>query len=302
MDMDQIKIFCDLAETRSFSKAASRNLISQSAVSQQIKNIEQQFKLQLIDRTCRPLALTQAGEIFHQGCKDIYSRYEEFRNRLADFTHQITGSVTIAGIPSIVLYLLQPYVRYYLQQHPNVRLYVEAMRANQAVETVLADRADIGMVACPKPDRRLAILPFYRERLILVMHPRHPLAAKKKVPITALQLQPFIHFEKDQSTRKLIDKILKDYGVTIKPIMELDSIETMKRGIEANVGLSVLPEIAVSQELKSGTLVARPFAEEEFHRAVGAIFRKGKVFSEPARRFLELLKGPQEHIFSQAGV
>jgi LysR family transcriptional regulator, transcriptional activator of the cysJI operon len=299
MDMDQIKIFCDLAETRSFSKAAARNLISQSAVSQQIKSIELQFKLQLIDRTCRPLALTQAGEIFFRGCKDIFSRYEEFRNQLANFTHQITGSVTIAGIPSIVLYLLQPYVRYFLQQHPNVRLYVESMRANQALETVLTDRADVAMIACPKSDRRLGIMPFYQERLLLVMTPRHPLAGKKKVSIKSLQLQPMILFEKDQSTRKLIDKILRNYGVTIKPVMELDNVETMKRGIEAGVGLSILPEPAVMQEVKSGALVARPFTEEEFFRPVGAVFRKGKVFPEPVRRFLDLLREQPEHVTSQ---
>jgi DNA-binding transcriptional LysR family regulator len=218
---------------------------------------------------------------------------------LADFTHQITGSVTIAGIPSIVLYLLQPYVRYYLQQHPNVRLYVESMRANQAIETILADRADIGMIACPKSDRRLGILPFYQERLLLAMHPRHPLAAKKKVPIKSLQLQPMILFEKDQSTRKLIDKILRTYDVTVKPMMELDNVETMKRGIEANVGLSILPEASITQEIKNGALVARAFVEDDFFRPVGAIFRKGKIFSEPVRRFLDLLREQPEHVISQ---
>ncbi|NLE29315.1 MAG: LysR family transcriptional regulator [Phycisphaerae bacterium] len=297
--MDQIKIFCDLAETRSFSKSAARNLISQSAVSQQIKNIELQFKLQLIDRTCRPLALTQAGEIFYQGCKNIYNQYEEMRNQLASFSHQITGSVTIAGIPSIVLYLLQPYIRFYLQHHPNVRLYVEPMRANQAIETVLTDHADIGMVASPKADRRLDIMPFYREKLLLVMHPKHPLASRKKVPIKSIELQPFIHFEKDQPTRKLIDKIFRQYDITVKSIMELDNIETMKRGIEANVGLSILPEPAIKQELQAGTLIARPLAEEDFSRTVGIVFRKGKVFSEPVTRFVNLLKKPLETIVAQ---
>jgi DNA-binding transcriptional LysR family regulator len=299
MDMDQIKIFCDLAETRSFSKSASRNLISQSAVSQQIKNLEQQFKLQLIDRTCRPLALTQAGEIFYQGCKNIFTQYEELRNHLANFSHQITGSVTIVGIPSIVLYLLQPYVRHYLQQHPNVRLYVEPMRANQAIDLILADQADIGMIACPKSDRRLEVLPFFREKLLLVMHPKHPLVHKKKVPISALQLQPFIHFEKDQPTRKLIDKMLRQYKVTVKSIMELDNVETMKRAIEANVGISILPEPAIFQELKTGSLVARPLEEEDFCRTVGAVYRKGKILSEPVTRFLALMRKPQADITAE---
>ena len=296
MDIEQIKIFCDLAETRSFSKAASRNLISQSAVSQQIKNLEQQLKLQLIDRTCRPLALTQAGEIFFEGCRELYRQYEELRNKLVNFAYEITGSITLTGIPSVVLYLLQPYVRYYLQQHPNVRLYIEPMRANQAIEQVLTDRADFAMLAINKGDRRFEITPFYNEKLLLVMHPGHPFAKKKKVPIKSLQLQPVILFERDQFTRKLIDDIFRRYGVIIKPVMELDNIETMKRGIEAKVGLSILPEPSIQQELSMGTLTARPFVEENFLRPVSIVHRKGKIFSEPVKRFIGLLKQSPEKI------
>lgn len=296
MDMRQVKILCDLVETRSFSKSAAMNFVSQSAVSQQIKSLEAQLHLQLIDRTCRPLALTQGGHIFYEGCREIYERYEELRNRLVAFAHEITGSVTIAGIASIVVYLLQPYVRHYLQRYPNVRLRIEPMRANQTVEVVLEDRVDIGMVACPKEDRRLGVIEFLKERLLLVMHPSHPMAAKKKISIRSLQGQPVILFEPDQATRKLIEGILKRYGVTVKPVMEQDNIETMKRGIEANIGLSILPEPAVAQELSTQSLVARSFAEEELYRPVGIIYRKGKLFTEPVKRLLALLKEPVEKI------
>lgn len=296
MDVKQIKIFCDLAETRSFSKAAAMNFISQSAVSQQVKALEAQLRLQLIDRTTRPLALTQAGNLCYKGFGDIYQRYEELRNQLAAFAYEITGSVTIAGIASIVLYLLQPYIRRCLQQYPNVRLRIEPMRSNQTIDAVLEDRADIGMIACPKEDRRLAVSEFYNERLLLVMHPSHPLAQSKKVSIKSLQDQPVILFEPDQATRKLIDAILKRYGVTVKPVMELDNIETIKRGIEANIGLSILPEPAISQELRSESLVARPFVEEQPYRPVGIIYRKGKVFAEPAKRLLAMLKQPPDKL------
>lgn len=292
MDMKQIKIFCDLVDTKSFSKAASMNLISQSAVSQQVKAMEAQLKLQLVDRTCRPLALTHAGSICYHGCKDIYSRYEEMRNQIASFAHEISGSVTIAGIASIVLYLLQPYVRNYLQRYPNVRLRIEPMRANAAIEAVLEDRADIGMVADPLEDRRLGVIDFCKERLLLAMHPSHPLANRDHVSIKALQLQPMILFERDQPTRKLIDAFLRRHGITIKPVMEQDNIETMKRGIEANVGLSLLPEPAIMTEVAARTIVARPLAEEEAYRPVGIIYRKGRDFSEPVKRMLQLLKEP----------
>jgi DNA-binding transcriptional LysR family regulator len=292
MDIKQIKIFCDLAETRSFSKAASMSFISQSAVSQQVKALEQQLRLQLIDRTCRPLALTQAGNLCYKGFREIYERYEELRNHLVAFAHEITGSVTIAGIASIVLYLLQPYVRWYLQRYPNVRLRIEPMRSNQTIDAVLEDRADIGMIACPKEDRRLGVIEFHKERLLLAMHPSHELAAKKEVSIKSLQNQPMILFEPDQATRKLIDRILKRYRVTVKPIMELDNIETIKRAIEANIGLSILPEPSIAQEVSAKAILAKPFAEEQLHRPVGIIYRKGKVFAEPVKRLLDLLKSP----------
>lgn len=296
MDMRQIRIFCDLVETKSFSKAAGMHLISQSAVSQQVKALESQFKLQLVDRTCRPLALTHAGKLCYTACKDLYARYEELRNQLASFAHEISGAVTIAGIASIVLYLLQPYVRCFLQRYPNVRLRIEPMRANQAVEAVLEDRADIGMIADPKEDRRLGVIDFTKERLVLAMHPTHPLAEKDKVPIAALQHQPMIHFERDQATRKLIEDILRHHHVTVKSVMEQDNIETMKRGIEADIGVSLLPEPALAQELAAGTLVAKPLAGQGLYRPVGIIFRKGRDVSEPVKRMLQLLKEPADKI------
>ncbi|NLX04622.1 MAG: LysR family transcriptional regulator [Phycisphaerae bacterium] len=296
MDMKQIKIFCDLVETKSFSKAAAMNYISQSAVSQQVKALESQLRLQLVDRSCRPLALTHAGNICYQGCKQIYEKYEELHNQLAAFAHEITGAVTIAGIASIVLYLLQPYVRYFLQRYPNVRLRIEPMRANQAVDAVLEDRADIGMVACPKEDRRMGVIDLCRERLVLTMHPSNPLAQKKKVAIKDLHDQPMIHFERDQSTRKLIESILRRNEVSVKIVMEQDNIETMKRGVEAGIGISILPEPAIVRELQIGTIVGKPFAEKELHRPVGIIYRKGRAFSEPVKRLLEILKEPAPKI------
>ncbi len=296
MNIEQIKIFCDLVETKSFSKTASRNLISQSAVSQQIKNLEQQLKFQLIDRTSRPFTVTQAGKIFFEGCKEIYSKYEELCNKLAHFAYEITGSVRITGIPSVVIYLLQPYIRYYLHQHPKVKLYVEPTRANQAVEAILDDEADFALIAETQVDKRLAIEKFYEEQMLLTLPPKHPLGKKKKVPIKALQLQPLILFERDQFTRKLIDRIFKKYGITIKPVMELDSIETMKRGIEAGVGLGILPGPSIEQEISIGTLVARPIEEEQILRPVVIVYRKGKIFSEPVKRFLKLLKEKPERI------
>lgn len=301
MDLEELRVFCDLAEARSFSKAAAMNRISQSAVSQKLKLLEGRLRLQLVDRTCRPLALTQAGQIFYQGCKEISQRYEELGNQLAQVSREISGSVTIAGIASIVLYVLQPYIRHYLLEYPTVRLRIEPMRANQAIEAVLQDRAEVAMIASVKEHRRLTVIKLHSEPLKLVCHPDHPLAKKDQVSIKDLQMQPAILFERDQPTRKLIDEIFKRYDVKVRPVMELDNIETMKRGIEANVGLSILPEAAVRQEVSGGSLMTREFKEENFSRPVGAVYRRGKTLTEPVRRLLELLSVPIDKLTQTRG-
>ena len=114
-------------------------------------------------------------------------------------------------------------------------------------------------------------------------------------------MQPAILFERDQPTRKLIDEIFKRYEVKVKPVMELDNIETMKRGIEANVGLSILPEAAVRQEVSGGSLLTREFKEEDFSRPVGAVYRRGKTLTEPVRRLLELLSLPIDELTQTRG-
>ena len=99
-----------------------------------------------------------------------------------------------------------------------------------------------------------------------------------------------IHFEQDQATRKLIEGILRRNGVTVKPVMEQDNIETMKRGVEANIGISILPEASIARESETKTLLSRSFAEKEILRPVGIIFRKGRILSEPVKRLLAMLK------------
>ena len=149
MQIESFKVFCDLAETESFTKAALINNITQSAVSQQITSLERQLKTLLIERSKKKFRLTREGELLYEHGKQIILTYEGLVHRLQELRDVISGTIRIAAIYSIGLHDLQPYVKRFLKAHPSVKVHVEYQRANQVYDDVLGNVVDIGLVAYP---------------------------------------------------------------------------------------------------------------------------------------------------------
>lgn len=174
--------------------------------------------------------------------------------------------------------------------YPNVNVHIEYFSANRIYELVLASDVDIGLVAVPKRDKRLEVYDFEDELLVLACSPKHPLAYESQIDIHKLQFERFIAFEKDVPTRIWIDSILERYNISVRPVMEFDNIETVKRAVEINSGISILPQSSMLQELNDGTIKAINFSNERFIRPTGIIIRREKILSQAGRYFIELLK------------
>jgi DNA-binding transcriptional LysR family regulator len=281
MHIDTLRIFCGLAELRSFSETAKKHVLSQSAVSQQIAQLELVHKVQLLDRKKRPLELTPA---------DIIYRYEQLRSGLNALQKSSVSRINVAAIYSIGMHALPDYVKKFMVNYPNVNVHIEYLNSGQIYELVLAGEIDIGLVAVPKRDKRLEVYDFEEEPLVLVCSPKHPLAGESKIDIHKVQFEKFVGFGKEVPTRVWVDSILQRYNVVVRPVMEFDNIETVKRAVEINAGISILPETAILQELGSGTLKAVSFSDENFVRPTGIIIRKDKILSQAGRYFIELLR------------
>ena len=290
MHIETLKIFCDLVEFESFSKTAEKHLLSQSAVSQQLAQMELIYKCQLVDRKKRPLEPTAAGQLFYNACKDIIERYEQLRSELSSLQKSSAGRINVAAIYSIGMHTLPNYVKKFMVKYPKVNVHIEYFSAGRIYELVLAGDIDIGLVAIPKRDKRLNVYDFEDEPLVLVCSPKHPLAGESEVDIHKVQFERFIGFEKDVPTRIWIDSILQRYNIVVRPVMEFDNIETIKRAVEINSGISILPRTAIVQEIGGGTINAIPFSNENFVRPTGIIVRKNKVLGEAGRYFVELLR------------
>ena len=290
MNIEMLKIFCSLTHLRSFSKTAEKYHLSQSAVSQQLAQLELTHNCQLVDRKKRPLELTAAGELFYDACKDIVDRYEQFRNELKAQQKSSVSRINIGAIFSIGMHALPSYVKKFMVQYPNVNVHIEYLDAEKIYESVLSGEIDIGLVAVPKKDKRMEVYDFEPEQLVLVCSPRHPFANESQIDIHKIQFERFIGFESKVPTRIWIDNIFNRYSTIVRPIMEFDNIETIKRAVEINSGISILPRNTIEQEVKSGTLRVLTFSNENFVRPTGIIVRKDKLFGQAGRYFISLLR------------
>src|SRR6266496_1259189 len=241
MQIESLKVFCDLAETESFTKAAHINEVTQSAVSQQISSLERQFKSLLIERSKKKFRLTREGQVLYDYSKQIIQTYDALHSKLQEIKDIISGTIRVATIYSIGLHDLPPYIKRYLKDYPTVHIHVEYRRSNQVYEDVLGNVVDVGLVAYPQKDHKLEIVPLRKDPLVLICHPLHPFGKQKSIKLKNVAGQKFISFEPDIPTRKALDRIFKDHGVTVTNVMEFDNIETVKRAVEIEAGLAIVP-------------------------------------------------------------
>ncbi len=292
MNLDVMKTFCDLVETGSFSKAAEANYVSQSAVSQQLAKLERDLSTQLISRGGGLVAPTDAGGAFYQGAKDILRRCEQMIGEVRSVADSVRGVLRIGTIYSVGFYLLDPYVRKFIQRHPDVDLHVEYTEWNRIYAAVIGGEMDAGVVACPERQRSIEIIPLASEELVAVVPPDHPLAWRKKIDISQLDGEDFVGFHRNIPTRRMIDKVLKRQKVQVNIVMEFDNIELLKRAIMVGSGVSILPKDNVEKEAayKDLSYARLTGLRQPMTRPVAIIRRRGKAPGPAERMFLGLLR------------
>jgi LysR family transcriptional regulator, transcriptional activator of the cysJI operon len=289
MQFESLKVFCDLVETKSFTKAAQANEVTQSAVSQTISALEAHFKSLLVERSKKNFRLTSEGQVLYDYSKRLLQTYGAIHSKMQELKHVVSGTIRLSTVYSIGLHDLPPYVKRFLKDYPEVNIHVEYRRANQVYEDVLANIVDLGLVAYPTPDPRLETVMLRKDRLVLACPPQHPLAKLKIVKFKQLNGQKFISFDPDMPTRKALDLIFKKQGVVAKHVMEFDNIETAKRAVEIDSGIAIVPEDTVRQEVANETLAAVRL-EGDNYRQLGVIYKKSKVLSPAMKQLISLLK------------
>ncbi len=293
MQIETLKVFCDLVESRSFSRAAIRNYITQSAVSQQIKNLEARFETQLLRRDGRSVTPTAAGRKFYETSRAILDKYENLQQEMKSVGQGVAGSIRVATIYSVGIYEMSVVVKSFLKIYPKVNLHVDYSKGAQVYEDCLHGVIDLGIVPYPEARKGLRIIPLPADKLVLICAPEHPLAQRHYIDIGELNEQSFIAFEKGLASQRAMDRIFQENSIQVKVVMEFDNIETIKRSVEIGAGVSIVPFMSVQKEVQNGTLCQVHFTDKNFYRPLGIIVRRKQSLSRAARKFIELMQKPQ---------
>lgn len=292
MHIKSLKVFCDVVSQRSFSRAADDNGISQSGASQIVHQLEDHLAVKLLDRSKRPFVLTREGEIYYDGCRKIVQRYSALEEEVRTLHEEVAGKVSVASIYSVGLSHMNRIVQQFMGKHPRANVRVQYQHPDRVYELVESDQVDLGLVSYPRSSRNIKAIAWREEPMVVVCSPSHKLASRDAVKLEDLNGLDMVSFDSDLEIRHEIDRVLTGGGVQLNVVMEFDNTETIKRAIEIDAGISLLPAPTVDREVQAGSLKALPLEGAEILRPVGIIHRRGKELGKTARRFLQLL---QEH-------
>ena len=300
VSFEHLKLFRDVAQTRSISRAAELNDVTPSAASQHINELERSLGVTLLDRSTRPLSLTPEGKLYNELCRDVLRRNDEFRSALNDLKSEIEGLVRVAAIYSVGLSEMNDLEAEFAQRHPHVKLEVDYLRPEKVYEAVAGDRSDLGLVSYPEPTREIAVLPWREEEMVLTTEPDHPLARLDFIDPHDLEGADFIAFDEDLPISREVARYFRSSDVEVNTIMRFDNIQTIKEAVMLGSGVSIVPARILKSELGAGRLAAIRLTPPGLSRPLGIVYRKKKRFHRAAQAFLDLLQEkPAERLVEQ---
>ena len=290
MTFDNLRLFRDIAQTRSLTRAAKDNEITASAASQHVNELEKTLGALLLDRSTRPLSLTPEGRLYSDFCRDVLRRFEEFQAALGHLRTDVEGTVRVAAIYSVGLSEMSELEQELSRRLPQVRLDVQYLRPEKVYEAVAADRVDLGLVSYPEPARDISVIDWRDEEMVVAASPSHPLSVLGRIEPGDLQGVDFIAFDDDLPIAREINRYLRSNEVSVNALMRFDNLQTIKEAVMLNSGVSIVPRRLLRTEVEAGRMSAVPLAPPGLSRPLGIIHRKRKRFHRAAQVFLELLQ------------
>ena len=290
MSFEHLRLFKDIAQTRSVSRGAAQNHISQSAASQHLQELERNLSISLLDRSSRPLEITEAGRLYLDMCRDILRRKEEFEAEIDRLKNETEGTVRVASIYSVGLSEMEQLESEFSRRYPKARLEVQYLRPERVQQAVISGDAELGLMSYAEPSREMTVIPWRQEEMVLTAAPNHPLASRSEIAIEELDGVDFVSFDEDLPIRREVDRFLHERRIHVHVVLHFDNLQMMKEAVAHGAGVSILPARILTAETLQGRLVPVPLAGRDLFRPLYIVHRKKKRFARAAAAFLDLLQ------------
>lgn len=284
-----LKTFVALAKTKSFRSAAHINSITQPAVSQQIRVLENKLNTTLIEFSGKSVNLTHAGETFLPYAENILNQIEEAQLQINEQANTYTGTIRIATIYSIGLYRLQALIKRFLKKYPKVSINLEYYHNNIIYEKILNRTVDFGFVAYPKNKDGLISKVFTEEKLLLVQSSERPAFKKNIIESKDLKDCKFVALSETTPTGKELSRIFKQKAIHLNIVHEFDNVETLKSAVLVGMGCAFVPEIILTDDLQYKNLIVVKVKGMELKRPLGILSPKGRCMTKAKQRFYDLV-------------
>jgi DNA-binding transcriptional LysR family regulator len=289
--LDHLKLFRDIATNRSVSRGAALSGISQSAASQHLQELERELGVQLLDRSTRPLALTEAGRLYLDFCRDVLRRKAQFDAMLGELKDETHGTVRVASIYSVGLSEMSRLEEEFGRRKPGVKLEVEYLRPERVYEALLSGQADFGLVSYPEATKEITVISWRQEEMALACGTGHPLAARTR-PISPQELDgaDFVGFDEDLPIRRDVDRFLREHGVHVRMVMHFDNLEMVKEAVALGSGVSIVPARVLHADVELGRIKVVALEAPGLYRPLGILHQRRKILPPVAQAFLQLLQ------------
>ena len=289
--LDQLRILKAIAAQGSFKKAADLLYVTQPAVSLQIQNLEKQLEITIFDRGGRKALLTEAGRLLLDYCERILNQCDEACKAIEDLNSLKGGTLIIGASQTTGTYLMPRMIGLFRQKYPDVSVQLQVHSTRRTGWSVANGQIDLAIIGGQLPgdlENLLQVIPYATDELALVLPPKHPLSNKKELLKEDLYKLNFVTLDSQSTTRKVVDKLLKDSGLDIQRLkieMELNSLEAIKNAVQAGLGASFIPVVSIERELAGGTIHKACIADLEVKRELKLITNPSRYTSRASEVF-----------------
>jgi DNA-binding transcriptional LysR family regulator len=292
MEDHKLKVFCTVAETKSFSKTSEIIHLTQPAVSLQIQALEEIYETKLFDRSSSTVSLTPSGEVLYKYAKEILALYATAEKVIGKLIGLVKGSITIGAGSNIGNYLLPSVITDFKNANPKIKIHLQVGNTKRVVELLNSGTIDLGLVEGDVVRQKMIVKKLISDELLVIVPPHHPWAKKKEISISDITKESFIFREAGSGTRQIIEKFLARHGITphdMKISVVLGSTEAIKDAVECGLGISIISRWAARKESRYGTLRLLSLREEKMVRDFSLVINKNTVFSNALDEFLTYL-------------
>lgn len=288
-DTSPMNVLLTVVEEKSFTRAAVKLGRTQPAISQAIQRLEVELGETLIDRSGREVALTEAGRMVYEAARRQDNLQRELLSRLGELRNKNAGRLVIGANESMILYLL-PHLARYRRAYPKVKLVVRRSRSSEVPELLLAGDVDFGVVSFEAEDARLHSQVLYVDHLSFVVAPEHRLAGRKLLSIKDLEPETFVAHAVASPYRDAVMRAFQQQKVQLNMDIEMPTVESIRRMVQAGTGVAFLPRVCVDQDLRTGILTEIPVKELKLERKIFMVSVAKRPLSHAARAFQELME------------